>query len=274
MPSTYAHYKFGKEVFKSLPKELTKEINRYMPLYKIGLHGPDLLFYYKPLNKNAINQEGTLMHERAGTVFFEKARAITSRSEQRQASLAYVYGCICHFALDSMCHPYVDEKIAEGGIGHMEIEIEFDRFLLEQDGKEPLKEDLTKHISVKDEYAAVIAPYFVGTTPKDIKSALVSMKRYSHFLMMPNKFKRAFVCSVLKLAGEFEKRKELLMSEEPHVNCQDSNQRLIELYHEAIALAVRLISEYSATVDQDKNLDAQYQLNFEGQKEKEANYAV
>lgn len=72
MPSTYAHYKFGKDVFKELPKELVKEINPYMPLYKIGLHGPDLLFYYKPLETNVINQEGAWIHDRTGSVFLKR----------------------------------------------------------------------------------------------------------------------------------------------------------------------------------------------------------
>ena len=274
MPSTYAHYKFGKDVFKELPKELVKEINPYMPLYKIGLHGPDLLFYYKPLETNVINQEGAWIHDRTGSVFFEKARAITRKNGQKQVRLAYLYGFICHFVLDSMCHGYVDEKIAESGIGHMEIEIEFDRFLLEEDGKDPLKQDLTKHICVNEDYAKVIAPIFIGVTPKEIKRALSSMKRYSSFLMKPNKFKRFFVYSILKLSGHFEKMKELLVSEIPNPKCMDSNQKLKSLYDEAIAIAVELIIEYYESIDKESLLSEKYQITFGGQREKEANYAV
>ena len=262
MPSTYAHYKFGKDVFRRLPKELIKEINPHMPLYKIGLHGPDLLFYYKPLEKNAINQEGTRIHERAGRVFFEKARRVTRRSEQKEARIVYIYGCICHFALDSMCHGYVDEKIAESGIGHMEIEIEFDRFLLKLDRKDPLKQNLTKHISASDDYARIIAPYFVGTTPKEIKKALLSMKRYSSFLMMPNKLKRFFVYSVLKLSGHFEKMKDLLISEQPNKRCTDSNQKLKGLNDAAIMLAVELITVYGENIDSELALSEYYDINF------------
>ena len=46
MPSTYAHYCFGKAVYRRLPQEIQEEIKAYSPLYMTGLHGPDILFYY------------------------------------------------------------------------------------------------------------------------------------------------------------------------------------------------------------------------------------
>ena len=49
MPSTYAHYRFGQEVLKELPNDIKKIIIENKELYDIGLHGPDLLFYYLPL---------------------------------------------------------------------------------------------------------------------------------------------------------------------------------------------------------------------------------
>ena len=46
MPSTYAHRRFGADVLERLPAELQEKIAPYRELYDIGLHGPDLLFYY------------------------------------------------------------------------------------------------------------------------------------------------------------------------------------------------------------------------------------
>ena len=54
MPSTYAHYLFGKEVYKNLGDNIKNMINQNKELYLIGLHGPDILFYYKPLQNNSI----------------------------------------------------------------------------------------------------------------------------------------------------------------------------------------------------------------------------
>ena len=44
MPATYAHYKFGKKVYRALPGELREMIKENKAAYLLGLHGPDLLF--------------------------------------------------------------------------------------------------------------------------------------------------------------------------------------------------------------------------------------
>ena len=71
MPATYAHYKFGKKVYRALPSELRKIIKENGAAYMLGLHGPDLLFYYRPYFKNRINQRGVEMqdvYKRQGSV--------------------------------------------------------------------------------------------------------------------------------------------------------------------------------------------------------------
>src|SRR5699024_9107137 len=69
MPSTYAHYRFGCEVFRRLPKEMAGSVRRYRPLYLAGLHGPDLMFYYKPLIAHPVNQIGYELHNSTGKDF-------------------------------------------------------------------------------------------------------------------------------------------------------------------------------------------------------------
>lgn len=73
MPSTYAHYRMGQEVYKSLPALARTTINNHKELYDIGLHGPDILFYYQPLAVCAVNKQGYDMHEKSGLEFFKKA---------------------------------------------------------------------------------------------------------------------------------------------------------------------------------------------------------
>ena len=48
MPTTYAHDRFGREVYEQLPANLKKIIRENKKLYLIGLHGPDIFFYYHP----------------------------------------------------------------------------------------------------------------------------------------------------------------------------------------------------------------------------------
>ncbi len=51
MPTTYAHDRFGREVYEQLPANLKKIIRENKKLYLIGLHGPDIFFYYHPFSK-------------------------------------------------------------------------------------------------------------------------------------------------------------------------------------------------------------------------------
>ena len=47
------------------------------------------------------------MHEEPGRDFFDLARRVVHCEAGRDAALAYALGFVCHFALDSTCHPYV-----------------------------------------------------------------------------------------------------------------------------------------------------------------------
>ncbi len=68
MPTTYAHYRFGRDVYKQLPDQAQSIIRSHGGLYNIGLHGPDLLFYYKVYQKTPVSQTGFAMHDRPGDV--------------------------------------------------------------------------------------------------------------------------------------------------------------------------------------------------------------
>ena len=46
MPTTYTHDLFGKRVCRKLPEKLQHLIRSNGNLYRIGQHGPDILFYY------------------------------------------------------------------------------------------------------------------------------------------------------------------------------------------------------------------------------------
>ncbi len=110
MPNTYAHYRFGQEILRSLPEEKQHALRKNLPLYLIGQHGPDILFYYHPLRSNEINAIGYSVHEWTGSRFFTQGAEIVRNSENPEASYAYLAGFLCHFALDSTCHPYIEKK--------------------------------------------------------------------------------------------------------------------------------------------------------------------
>lgn len=71
MPSTYAHYKFGQEIRHKLTRKEKQIIDEFPDYFNIGLHGPDILFYYKPLRSNSVNQIGYSTHDKSGLIFLK-----------------------------------------------------------------------------------------------------------------------------------------------------------------------------------------------------------
>ena len=175
MPSTYAHRRFGADVLERLPAELQEKIAPYRELYDIGLHGPDLLFYYHAAKSTPVSALGNAMHEQPGAVFFERARGVVNKAKNRDAALAYALGFLCHFALDSTCHPRVEQDVRDSGVSHCEIETEFDNMLLRRDGKDPLHFLTASHIHPSMERAKVIAPFYQGITILQAYDAMKGM---------------------------------------------------------------------------------------------------
>lgn len=240
MPTTYAHYTFGRKVLNELSEELRQSINKNIELYHIGLHGPDILFYYKPLKSNKINILGNKIHRLNANMFFEKAKEIIKLCNNEK-DFVYIAGFICHFMLDSQCHPYIRTK--ENKISHNEIETEFDRALMLKDNLNPITFKPTSHIVPKIENAKCISKFFPDTSPEEILDSLKSMKFYLNLLVAPGKIQRALLIGALKISGNDNKRG-LIKMYSPNENCIEINNELMRLYNEAIEPTALLIEEY------------------------------
>lgn len=104
------------------------------------------------------------MHEKTGKEVFDTFRKMMTSKKQINHYLAYYYGFICHFALDATCHGYIEKRIHESGVSHGEIEVEFDRFLMIEDGLNPISHHLTNHLVACEENAKIIADFYKITT--------------------------------------------------------------------------------------------------------------
>src|SRR6056297_3360967 len=123
MPDTYAHYTFGQKVLANLDKTYKEMILENIDIFNIGLQGPDILFYYKPLIKNWINRVGYAMHKKSAAPFFLRAKKIIRRSIDKNINISYIAGFICHFLLDSECHPFINSLTEKmDNLSHSEIE--------------------------------------------------------------------------------------------------------------------------------------------------------
>ena len=262
MPTTYSHYRFGCTVYNRLPKQEKESISQYRELYDVGLHGPDLLFYYRPFSRNAVNQLGHQMHHWTGRDVFTRAGEILLQQQENKPLLAYIYGYLCHFVLDSMCHGYIEQKIRESGISHSEIEAEMDRALLVHDGYNPIKHCVTKHIIPSKQSAAVISQFYPDLSDDNIYEAMRSMVRFLNILTAPSHIKRGLIFSVLTLAGQ-KKLCDLVINYKYNSDCLDSTEKLIKLYQLAQPKAVDAITSYLDMIHGQGEFNSLFDLTFD-----------
>ncbi len=263
MPATYAHYRMGQEVLRQLSGSIREAIEQYPDLYNIGLHGPDLLFYYNAFGRNHINSIGVQLHKYPGSFFFKRTGELIQRKRMDPAYLSHAYGFLCHFALDVSCHGFVDGQVADTGVKHLALESDLDRRLLLMDGKEPMSTRVTGHLIACKATTEVIKDFYPGLTAKEVYKSIKDMVFYLNFLVSPGKLKRGLIVNALKLAGEYDTIGGLLINQEENPAATKSVDHLLELYDKGRELAVRLIQEYEEYLLGKKELDAVYHYNFE-----------
>ncbi len=127
MPALTAHYKLSEIVSGTASPEIKSIISGNISMYTLGAQGPDMLFYYKPLKRNYVNDEGSRLHAMAGREFF--GAFTQTRDDWTPGFTAYMLGVCCHYALDRNCHPYVYE-VAPTTFTHQKLEAEFDLFII------------------------------------------------------------------------------------------------------------------------------------------------
>ncbi len=265
MPSTYAHYTFGRKVYQHLPEDLRRIVDTHRQLYCIGLHGPDIFFYYKALKKNPVSQLGHGMHGEPGERFFRRAAEILKKQEsqeEKEQLVAYLLGFLCHFALDIRCHGYVESKIQRSGITHSEIEVEFDRYLMVERGINPCIHRLTRHIVPSEENAEAIAKVFPELTAEQVEASLKDMVFYDRLLLAPWDAKRQILYLGMKVIGQYEGMHGLVVNKEPNPDCRDSNLRLEKLMKQAVTYVQELYENYLGYLKGENGLSAEFQKDF------------
>ncbi|MCD8009554.1 MAG: zinc dependent phospholipase C family protein [Lachnospiraceae bacterium] len=233
MPSTYAHLYFGRRAERLLPEAMARAVQENRQVYEIGLHGPDILFYYQPLKSNPISRTGFAMHEEPARAFFYPARDVCLSAAKPGAAWAYLAGFLCHYELDRACHGYIEKKLTVSDRTHTEIENEFDRYLLQQEGRQISPAGMTAHIVPSGKNASVIAAFFPEVTAGQVERALRSMKFYCN-LLSGRTWRYPLVSAALRLSGRYVDLHGNLMARRPLPGCEDSNLRLEKLMQKAL----------------------------------------
>lgn len=199
MPGNYAHYRFGQMLLPTLPPEIRRTVGRFRQLFDIGLHGPDILFYHDLLLKSAVSRQGRKLHSQTGKTFFERAcRAV--RMNHSEGARAYLYGLLAHYALDSLSHPYIKRTVEAGSGSHRQIETEFDRYLLELDGKSPAhRYDQSVHMQLTPGECDTAALFYPNISAGAIRRSVKNMAACARILALPRGSRRDMLSKAMGL---------------------------------------------------------------------------
>ena len=158
MPACLTHYYFAQNVLEQLPDK--EDLDPCA--FAWGAQGPDFFFCHRflPFQRGRSLQDfGTRLHEERPSKVLGALRDFLKRHPGK-VYRSYVMGFVCHYALDSTAHPYVNGRAREllrqfpretPGTLHGEIEAALDAIILRfETGKLPSEVQL-KHMFPKNE---------------------------------------------------------------------------------------------------------------------------
>ncbi len=175
MPNYFAHQVFGLEVLSRLSPALRQRIEGEGDAFRMGLYGPDPLFFYRPLTRNFPRITGLTMHKRPVRPAAQALRP--AAAEGLPGAAGYAAGFLCHFALDSRCHPLIRERVSQG-LSHSGLESELDRALMAQRGIDPLHEaPLLPARPSQAELETIAAAVYPGVRPEELRKSLDAFRR-------------------------------------------------------------------------------------------------
>jgi len=260
MPSHYAHYRFGTAILTTLPADVRRSIQRFRRLFDVGLHGPDIFYYYRPFGKNATDALGIQYHEQNGRSFFTRiCRSI--RMERNEAASAYLYGVLCHYVLDSVLHPWILQAAHDAGVSHAALETEFDRYLLEMDDKlPPDAKKLTAHLVLTEGECDTVARFYPPLSQKQLKQALAAHVRTTRLLLHTDPLRRGMVETGMKILSK--ELQDLLLKPTPNEACAHLNGEMMAQYETAMAVFPEYLQQMQAHMTYNAPLEEKFSPPF------------
>lgn len=315
MPNIITHKIFAQEVLKDLRKQDIKEIIvRHPQIFYIGSNGPDFLFFYhsKPweaYKSHSLNRLGSRMHAAHINEFYRSAlHSVSTQSDPvvKENMMAYLFGHLCHWALDKTTHPYIFYRTGNcKGISagyHHRFESMLDTMMLDRYEGVDIKDYKSYEIcSYDDEMLKAIARiyvpaaravYHVDVKVHELRESLDSWKDIQKLLYDPSNAKYCVLKGVetiirkpWAISGNVVKRRiddRYDILNEGHQlwlhPCDDhisSNASFLELFTSATTTALTIIEkaygcmEYGADVDTVLQIlnDEAYDTGLSGERE-------
>ncbi len=251
MPAFSAHDQFGKQVYRKLAPEICAVIKTDTRLFRLGFQGPDVLFYYRPLQKNEISSLGVRLHCQSGGALFSRLCEQLRQREDR-AMLSYMLGVCCHYTLDRACHPYVNGWAKDDGSAHQWLETNFDFYIRKKYGIEH-----RRYLGLPKKVNNAVLAQVYGISEKQAAECVRSFRWFESILDLQKPVKMAE--HLLKKEGKFSSLtlpKENMLPRE--------TQELYHLYEGAVMQAVQLLEHvYQGAQTAQVQWD-DFEENFEG----------
>lgn len=113
MPSIITHNIFSNEVLKGLSKETKSKFENELEIYNTFAQSHDFLFYrHFGKNSGKIRDLGHYAHHHNTQDYLLNIikEIKTNKLENNEQAIAYLYGSLTHYILDTNCHPYIFYK--------------------------------------------------------------------------------------------------------------------------------------------------------------------
>ncbi len=276
MPACITHHLFAHNVLQ----DLSEKSDMDLPAYYWGAQGPDFLFchrYFPWMKGRSLKAYGNDLHSAAKPSATLNAMRSFLEHHDEKTYRSYIYGFICHYALDSTAHPYVN-ALAEAlqkeranetvGTMHGEIESALDAIVLRHEtGKLPSEVPLGKMFPKSEPvqrriaklYREVIFQVFSKDVPEEellratedahfVFSCLTDRTGLKKLFFDKLEAGKAHVVSshFVPLTERDDVDYANLQQEEWHAGEITSQQSFFELMGEAMGLAETLISDFSS----------------------------
>ena len=258
MPTTYAHWAFGRECINLLPKKIQVTIHENRDLYNIGVHGPDILFY--DLSHPNITSYGNNMHRKSGEEFFLKCKQIYETHSEKDQILTYILAFLSHFVLDSTVHSYVERKKEVSKITHNHVEAQWDRHLIELDDRTPNLVNRSESLKPSKKISDIIS-YFLPFTSEEIYRSLRWQKEIVELTNAVSPTKYNFFQKGLKKLNK-QDYADLFIGLEEDRKCKDSNIRLDKYLDIALKQYEKLSKNLLDYLEEKTKLDKYFKKNF------------
>ena len=173
----------------------------------------------------------------------------------------YILGVICHYVLDSKCHPYINKCEADSGVTHMEIEEELDKHFMRKDGVDPFSYPV-KQLVPADKVTAEAAEPFYARKLAEVHKSLKWMKFIKGLFTAPGKLKYHGLHWIMKLAGQYDKWHCLINQRKDNPVCALWNLHISRLFGDALPEATEAMRSFEASVKGGFALNDRFNRTF------------